>query len=84
MLNLLLGEMEYKLKLQKEGKIVAGGSFLDIRGGCAIVEVGSVEELGEIFFNSPLNPWVDREVHPLGTVEDTLEGMKEMKASMKR
>ena len=81
MAKLLVSEFEYQLKLQKEGKIVAGGSFLDIRGGCGIVEVDSVEELGEIFFNSPLNPWVDRELHPLGTIEDTLAGMKEMVAA---
>jgi muconolactone delta-isomerase len=82
--KLLLSEFEFELKLQKEGKIVAGGTFLDIRGGCGIIEVDSVEELGEIFFNSPLNPWIDREVHPLGKVEDTLAGMKEMLAGTSR
>jgi len=82
--KLLLSEFEYLLKLEKEGKIIAGGSFLDIRGGCGIIEVDSVEELGEIFFNSPLNPWVDREVHPLGKVEDTLAGMKEATAASSR
>ena len=73
--------MEYQLNLQKQGKVVAGGPFLDILGGCAIYEVDSVEELGEIFFNNPLNMWMTREIHPLGTTEDTLSGMKEMAGS---
>jgi hypothetical protein len=34
--------------------------------------------MGEILFNSPSNFMVEREVHPLGTFEDSLEGMKEM------
>jgi hypothetical protein len=33
--------------------------------------------MGEIFFNSPSNFFVDREVHPIGSFADTLEGMKE-------
>ena len=31
------------------------------------------------FFASPLNLVVDREVHPLGSFKDTIEGMDEMK-----
>jgi len=84
MLKLLISEFEYQLSLQKKGKIVAGGTFLDIRGGCTVLEVDSVEEMGEIFFNSPLNPWVEREVHPLGTFEDSLAGMKEVAAVSSR
>jgi len=77
MVSLLVSELEHQLRLQKEGKIVGGGPFLDNRGGCYVLEVDSVEEMGEIFFSSPLNPWIEREVHPLGTVEDSLVGMKE-------
>jgi uncharacterized protein YciI len=84
MMELLLSDIEYKFKLQKEGKILVGGPFLDIRGGCGIIEVDSVEELGEIFFNSPLNPWVEREVHPIGNAEDTLAGLREMLAAKSR
>jgi hypothetical protein len=80
---LLRSQIEYFIKLRKDGKIIAGGPFLDIFGGCFILEVASVEEMGEIFFNEPLNPWTTREVHPLGSWEDTLEGFKEMASAMK-
>ena len=80
MMKMFQSEVEYKLKLQQEGKIVGGGPFLDINALCYILDVPSVEEMGEIFFNSPLNLWTHREVHPLGTFSNTLEGMKEMQS----
>ncbi len=70
-------EMEYKLKLQKQGKIV-GGPCLDILAGGYILETKSIEEMGEVFFNSPANFMTDREVHPLGTFQDSLNGILEM------
>ena len=76
MMKMFESEIEYKVKLQNEGKIVGGGPFLDVGALCYILEVPNVEEMGEIFFNSPLNLWTQREVHPLGTFSDTLEGMK--------
>lgn len=71
-----MDDIKYKLELQK--KIVGGGPFLDTLGVCYILETKTIEEMGEIFFNSPSNFYVDREVHPLGTFEDTLEGIKEI------
>ena len=67
-------DMKYKIGLKKKGKIVGGGPFLDSLGVCYILETKTIEEMGEIFFNSPGNFLVDREVHPLGTFEDSLEG----------
>jgi hypothetical protein len=84
MAALFKADIEYKLKLQKQGKIISGGPFLDILADCYILQVKTVEEMGEIFFNSPTNFLTDREVHPLGTFEDTLEGMNEMMPSSKR
>jgi len=78
MMKMFESEIEYKAKLQKEGKIVGGGPFLDVAALCYILDVPTVEAMGEIFFNSPLNLWTQREVHPLGTFPDTLEGMKSM------
>jgi len=80
MMKMFESEIEYKVKLLKEGKIVGGGPFLDVSALCYILDVPSVEEMGEIFFNSPLNVWTQREVHPLGTFSDTLEGMKGMRS----
>ncbi len=57
---------------------------MDILGECYILETKTIEEMGEIFFNSPSNFYVDREVHPLGSFEDTLEGMKELEKGSRR
>jgi muconolactone delta-isomerase len=77
MMKMFQSDFEYKINLQKEGKIVGGGPYLDIAGMCYILDVPSVEAMGEIFFNAPMNMWMQREVHPLGTFQDTLEGVKE-------
>ena len=52
---------------------------MDVLADAYILETKTLEEMGEVFFNSPTNFVMDREVHPLGTFEDSLEGMKEMK-----
>ena len=70
-------DLKYKTKLEKSGKIVGGGPFLDTVGVCYLLETKTIEEMGEILFSSPSNFFMDREVHPLGTFADTLEGMKE-------
>ena len=69
--------VKYMAKLEKKGKVV-GGPCMDILANGYILETKTIEEMGEIFFNSPANFMVDREVHPLGTFADTLEGMKEL------
>ena len=69
-------DLKYKLQLVRKRKIVAGGPFLDILADGYIVETDTLEELGEILFNSPSNLAVDREVHPLGSFADSLEGME--------
>ena len=71
-------DLKYKRKLEKEGKII-GGPCLDVLADAYILETKTIEEMGEIFFNSPSNLVMDREVHPLGTFADSLEGMKEMR-----
>lgn len=71
-------ELKYKRKLEKEGRII-GGPFLDILAGGYLLETKTIEEMGEIFFNSPLNFLTEREVHPLGTYKDSLEGLNELR-----
>ena len=77
MMKMWQSDFEYKVKLQKEGKIVGGGPFLDVSALCYILEAPTVKGMGEIFFNAPMNLWIHREVHPIGTFQDTLEGVKE-------
>jgi hypothetical protein len=69
--------LKYMAKLEKKGK-VTGGPCLDILGNGYVLETKTIEEMGEIFFNSPANFLLDREVHPLGSFSDTVEGMKEL------
>jgi len=68
--------LKYMAKLEKKGK-VTGGPCLDVLGNGYLLETKTIEEMGEIFFDSPANFLLDREVHPLGSFLDTLEGMKE-------
>ena len=69
--------LKYMAKLEKKGKMI-GGPCLDILANGYMLETKTLEEMGEIFFNSPANFLVDREVHPLGSFVDSLEGMKEL------
>jgi hypothetical protein len=69
--------LKYMAKLEKKGK-VTGGPCLDILGNGYVLETKTIEEMGEVFFNSPANFLLDREVHPLGSFADTVEGMKEL------
>lgn len=76
--KLAAADLQYKRKLEKAGKIV-GGPCLDVLADGYILETKTIEEMGEIFFASPLNLVTDREVHPLGTFKDSLEGMEELR-----
>jgi len=69
--------LKYMAKLEKKRKVI-GGPCLDVLGNGYILETKTIEEMGEIFFSSPANFMLDREVHPLGSFLDTLEGMKEL------
>jgi len=69
--------LKYMSKLEKKRKVI-GGPCLDVLGNGYVLETKTIEEMGEIFFNSPANFMLDREVHPLGSFMDSLEGMKEL------
>jgi len=69
--------LKYMAKLEKKGKVI-GGPCLDVLANGYLLETKTIEEMGEIFFDSPANFLLDREVHPLGSFLDTLEGMKEL------
>ena len=73
-----MADVKYKAKLEKEGKIVGGGPFIDVLGVCYILQTKTLEELGDIPFHSSGNFFIEKEVHPLGTFADTAEGMKEL------
>ena len=74
-----------KLKdLEKDGKVKTRYAFADISGGVVILDVESLEELYGTLATLPTNPYVDREIHPLismdlmeEAVDMAMEKMKE-------
>lgn len=74
-----------KLKdLEKDGKVKTRYAFADISGGVVILDVESLEELYGTLATIPTNPYVDRETHPLismdlmeEAVDMAMEKMKE-------
>jgi hypothetical protein len=64
---------------REEGERWSEVLCLDILGNGYVLETKTVEEMGEIFFNSPANFSIDREVHPPASFLDTHEGMKTLK-----
>lgn len=70
--------------LEKAGKLKARYAFADISGGIIILDVESLEELYGTLASMPTNPYVDREIHPLismdmmeEAVDIAMEKMKE-------
>lgn len=59
-------EWEYFERLERRGKVLAGGKMTGRRGAIAIVEAASAEEMESIVDNLPLFPYFDSiEVLPL-------------------
>lgn len=59
-------EWEYFERLERRGKVIAGGKMAGRRGAIAIVEASSTEEMETIVDNLPLFPYFDSiEVLPL-------------------
>ncbi len=70
--------------LEKDGKVKTRYAFADISGGVVILDVESLEELYGTLATLPTNPYVDREIHPLismdlmeEAVDMAMEKMKE-------
>ena len=70
--------------LEKDGKVKTKYAFADISGGVVILDVESLEELYGTLATLPTNPYVDREIHPLismdlmeEAVDMAMEKMKE-------
>jgi hypothetical protein len=78
LVKLAAEDLKYKRRLEKQGKIV-GGLCLDVLADGHVPETKTIEEMDEIFFNSPTNFVTEKEVNPLGTFKDSLEGMVELR-----
>lgn len=65
-LSAVTREWEYFQRLERRGKVLAGGKMAGRRGAVAIVDAASAEEMEAIVDNLPLFPYFDSiEVQPL-------------------
>lgn len=83
-LGFVVKEWEYFLRMQRRGKILAGGKLAGGRGAAAIIETDSNEELDQIVANLPLFPFfTDIEITPLVSTEKALTDVKRIHSLMK-
>lgn len=68
--NLVIPSFQALAKLQREGKVRAGGLHCGRRAGAFIVDVGSNRELDELLMGLPFWGIVKWEVIPMESFED--------------
>ena len=69
--------------LEKDGKLKAKYAFADIAGGIVMLDVASLEELYGILASMPTTPYVDREIHPLISMDIMEEAVDMAREKMK-
>lgn len=78
---------ETVMKLQKEGKVLAGGDLSGRKGWALIMEAASNEELSALLSSVPQWPLLEVDVTPLDNIEDrvaqTRQGLEKLKAAVK-
>ncbi len=83
-LGFVIKEWKYFIRMQKRGKILAGGKLAGRRGAAAIIEADSNEELDQIVTNLPLFPFFTNiEVTPLVPTDKALTDVKRIHSLMK-
>jgi muconolactone D-isomerase len=81
-LEFVIKGMEMEIDYQKQGKILAQGDFAGEKGGCAIYDVESNEELHKLLGQIPAHAFLDFDVVPLVAREYNLQFIKQVQASM--
>jgi muconolactone D-isomerase len=66
---------------EREGKIVAGGVMAGRRGSCVIFDVESIEEFQRLVSQLPMYPFMDVEVIPLVSLDDTMKGLEGLRSA---
>lgn len=82
LLELGMKKVETLMTYKQQGKILAGGAMVGRKGSYAIFDVNSIEELQRLVAQLPMFPFMEVELIPLISWEQTLESVKEMRASL--
>jgi muconolactone delta-isomerase len=63
-------------QLEKNGKVIAGGSLIGQAAGVVIVDVASHEELSELINRLPISAYLDWEIAPMVPTQSALDAAK--------
>jgi muconolactone D-isomerase len=69
--------VETLMSYKKQGKVLAGGAIAGRKGSYAIFDIDSIEELQGMVVRLPMYPFMDVELIPLISWEQTLESIKQ-------
>jgi muconolactone D-isomerase len=81
-LEVAVKEWETIINYRQRGKVLAGGKLAGRKGGCAIFDVESLEELDILVSRLPMFPFVELEITPLTPPEHALEWLKRALAAV--
>jgi len=81
-MELVVKGLEDIMKYKKQGKIVVHGAFVGRSAGCIIWDVDSNEELQKLVSQQPWWPFMETEIIPLISTENTLESVKQSLAAV--
>ena len=70
--EVVVPSLEGMIKLQAEGKVLAGGDLCGRRGWAAIMEAESNDQLSQILMTIPEWPLLEVDVIPLDSTEERL------------
>ena len=80
-LQMVTKGMQDVVNLKKQGKVLFHGAFVGRQAGCMIWSVDSNEELQRLLTGLPMWPFMEWEIIPLISTEQTLASLKQSLAS---
>lgn len=76
-MELVIAMIQMVQQWKKEGKIEATYGFAGVSAGMSIFEVESNAELNGLLNSRPLNQYMDSEIYPLITLDESIAGVKQ-------